>query len=194
VSQRIIGLTGGIGTGKSTVAECLRELGIPVADADQLARAAVAPGSAILQQIRDRFGSEILDATGQLDRRRLGERVFANPADRLWLEAQIHPFVKDQLVAALQEWVDLPVVCLMIPLLFEAEMTNLVTEIWVVTCPPDLQEQRLQQRDLLTVQAIHQRMASQWPLQQKTERANVVIDNAGSLHQLRDQILAALKG
>ncbi len=190
-SQRILGLTGGIGTGKSTVGRILAAEGIRVIDADQLAREAVAPGSMILERIVQRFGSSFVDAAGQLNRRQLGARIFTHGDDRHWLENQIHPYVRQQLVE--QCLSHSSVVCLMIPLLFEAAMTDLVTEIWVVQCPYDLQVQRLHDRDQLERADIEARIKSQWPLSRKCKLADVVIDNSGSLEQLRVQVLAQLK-
>lgn len=192
-STRIIGLTGGIGTGKSTAAQALAQLEIPVLDADRLAREAVAPGSAILHRVIDHFGTEILDDTGHLDRRQLGRRIFSDPVEKRWLEDQIHPDVRQRMI----QWIpqaaqSSAVICLMIPLLFEAQMTDLVTEIWVVTCSADQQLQRLHQRDGLTPTEIHSRIASQWPLSTKIPQADVVLDNSGSLESLQAQIQQAL--
>ncbi len=203
--MRIIGLTGGIATGKSTVARILERHGIPVADADQMARQALAAGSPIRERVLQRYGQAIQDPFGELDRRQLGRIVFADAAERAWLEAQIHPFVK----ARLQEFLEShgasapqgvqhpqkdgpPTVCLMIPLLFEAHMENWVSEIWVVTCTPEQQRQRLAQRDLLTAAEIEARLASQWPLEEKARRAHVVLDNSGSLAELEAQVRQAL--
>lgn len=194
-SQRIIGLTGGIGTGKSTVAQLLQGQGLPVIDADQLAREAIAPGSVLLQTIIQHFGPEILDNTGHLDRRRLGQKVFADPQERSWLEHLIHPYVRQQMVQQITQThagTAAQAQCLMIPLLFEANMTDLVTEIWVVRCSEEQQIQRLQQRDSLSEAEIRDRIASQWPLEEKIRRADVVLDNSGSLAILRDQVHQAL--
>lgn len=187
MSRRIIGLTGGIATGKSTVASYLQELGIPVIDADHLARLAVVPGSPILTRIVDHFGSQILTETGELNRRELGKVVFASPTQKAWLEAQIHPYVREQLLVGLQSDPE-SVICLMIPLLFEAEMTDLVTEIWVVTCSPDLQKQRILNRDHLSLAEVDARLMSQWPMQAKCQYADVILDNSGSLADLNSQV------
>ncbi len=212
--MRIIGLTGGIGTGKSTVARILEQHGIPVADADQLARQALAVGSPIRERVLERYGPTLQTQDGDLDRSRLGAIVFADPGERLWLEEQIHPFVKTELrhfleahgaSAPLREWVDAlhrlkndrgtegsPAVCLMIPLLFEAHMEDWVSEIWVVTCTPEQQQQRLSLRDPLTTEQIEARIASQWPLAEKVRRADVVLDNSGSLSDLQRQVQQVL--
>ncbi len=212
--MRIIGLTGGIGTGKSTVARILEQHGIPVADADQLARQALAVGSPIRERVLERYGPTLQAQDGHLDRGRLGAIVFADPGERLWLEEQIHPFVKTELrhfleahgtSAPLHECVDAlhrlendrgtegsPAVCLMIPLLFEAHMEDWVSEIWVVTCTPEQQQQRLSLRDPLTTEQIEARIASQWPLAEKVRRADVVLDNSGSLSDLQRQVQQVL--
>ncbi|MEN9231249.1 MAG: dephospho-CoA kinase [Thermostichus sp. DG02_5_bins_236] len=191
---RIIGLTGGIGTGKSTVAHLLEKHGIPVADADQLARQALAPGSPVRERVLQRYGASIQARAGELDRGRLGQIVFADPSERVWLEGQIHPFVKNQLQHFLQEQTGKgsPTVCLMIPLLFEAGMEDWVSEIWVVTCTPEQQRQRLLQRDPLTTEQVEARIASQWPLTEKIRWAHVVLDNSGSPSELQRQVQQAL--
>lgn len=220
-SMRIIGLTGGVGTGKSTVARILEQHGIPVADADQMARQALALGSPIRERVLERYGKAIQTPSGDLDRRRLGQIVFADAAERAWLEAQIHPFVRAQLqdfLSALAEQSSkvhgVPLeeepasqkrsgvgfssgqgsqtVCLMIPLLFEAHLQGWVNEIWVVTCTPEQQRQRLARRDPLTPEEIEARIASQWPLAEKVRRADVVLDNSGSLAELEAQVKQAL--
>lgn len=192
--SRIIGLTGGIGTGKSTVARLLEQQGIPVADADQLARMALQPGSPIRERVLQRYGDRIQTPAGDLDRTRLGELIFTDPQERRWLEGQIHPFVQAQLRQFLQEQAEQgsATVCLMIPLLFEAGMENWVSEIWVVTCTPEQQRQRLLQRDPHLAGQMEARIASQWPLAEKIQRADVVLDNSGSLADLQRQVQQAL--
>lgn len=192
--SRIIGLTGGIGTGKSTVARSLEEQGLWITDADQLAREAIRPGSPLLQTVIDHFGAQILNQQGQLDRRSLGRLVFSNAEARRWLEQQIHPYVRDQMQRQIpQAPQDGPPLCLVVPLLFEADMVDLVTEIWVVWCSEHQQIQRLLQRDQLSRAEIEARIASQLPLSEKIKRADVVLDNSGSLAQLQEQIRQALE-
>ncbi len=191
--SRVIGLTGGIGTGKTTVSDYLRQTyALPVLDADLLAREAVRPGSPVLQQIVERYGSGILLSDGHLDRRRLGELIFSRAAERLWLEQQIHPYVRDYFVQELQRLATCPIVVLVIPLLFEARMTDLVTETWVVACPEPLQMQRLLARDRLDEAQIRARIASQMPLADKVAHADVVLTNQGTLAELQVQINRAL--
>jgi len=193
ISPHLIGLTGGIATGKSTVANYLAvKYRYSILDADVYARDAVQPGSPILARIAERFGHGILLSDGNLDRQRLGERIFNDPEERQWLEAQIHPYVRDRFLQGLVTLVDQPVIVLVIPLLFEAEMTDLVDEIWVVTCSPQQQLERLQQRNGLTAAQAQARIDTQMPLAQKAAQATVVLDNSSTLKNLQSQIDKAL--
>jgi len=193
ISPHLIGLTGGIATGKSTVANYLAvKYRYPILDADVYARDAVQPGSPILARIAERFGHGILLSDGNLDRQRLGERIFNDPEERQWLEAQIHPYVRDRFLQGLVTLVDQPVIVLVIPLLFEAEMTDLVDEIWVVTCSPQQQLERLQQRNGLTAAQAQARIDTQMPLAQKAAQATVILDNSSTLKNLQSQIDKAL--
>lgn len=191
--QRKIGLTGGIATGKTTVTDYLCDRAqLPILDADVYAREAVAVGSPVLGAIAARYGAEILQPDGSLKRTRLGEIVFADATERAWLESQTHPFVRDRFRQTLDQLQTEPIVILAIPLLFEAQLEALVTEIWVVTCTPAQQLARLMQRNALTRSQAESRIAAQWPLTQKCERADVVLDNSGTLPELYDQIDRAL--
>ena len=191
--KRIIGLTGGIGTGKSTVSNYLAERHFPVFDADIYARVAVQPGSAILSQIAARYGASILLTDGSLNRQHLGEIVFNNPDERSWLEQQIHPYVRQRLENDLNSisQSDATVV-MVIPLLFEAGMTDLVNETWVVYCSPTQQLERLRERDRLNLAQAQARINSQMPLQEKCDRADVVLDNTSTLPVLLKQVDLAL--
>ncbi|WP_287129230.1 dephospho-CoA kinase [Candidatus Cyanaurora vandensis] len=187
---RIIGVTGGLGTGKSAVTIVLLSQGIPVWDADQAARRAVIPATPGWQAIVNRYGTTILTGD-QLNRARLGEIVFADGLERLWLEGLIHPAVR----AEAETWLTNQVattVALVVPLLFESQMTDLVNEIWVVVCRSDQQIARVQERDGLSEPAIQQRVASQWPLAQKVDRADQVLDNSGDPAALTAQVLGLL--
>ena len=191
--KRIIGLTGGIGTGKSTVSNYLAERHFPVFDADIYARVAVQPGSAILSQIAARYGASILLTDGSLNRQHLGEIVFSNPDERSWLEQQIHPYVRQRLENDLNSISQSEAtVVMVIPLLFEAGMTDLVNETWVVYCSPTQQLERLIVRDRLNLAQAQARINSQMPLQEKCDRADVVLDNTSTLPILLKQIDLAL--
>jgi dephospho-CoA kinase len=194
-AQRLIGLTGGIATGKTTVSRYLETVHhLPVLDADVYARQAVEPGSIVLSRIVQHYGVEILQGDGTLNRRQLGDIIFKNSAQRYWLEQQIHPDVRIRLLQAVQasDPDRQPILVLAIPLLFEAQMTDLVTEIWVVTCSSAQQLERLLNRDHLTVEQAQARIDSQIPLATKIAMADIVLDNSTTLESLYQQIDAAL--
>lgn len=192
--QRIIGLTGGIGMGKTTVSDYLANVHkLPVLDADIYAREAVEPGSVVLEQIVARYGSGILLADGMLNRHRLGDIIFTSPPERLWLEQQIHPYVRDRLVEAItapdvENAQPSSVLVMVVPLLFEARMTDLVTETWVVWCPVEQQLERLMSRDRLSLEQAQARISSQMAIQKKTARADVVLDNSSTPENLYQQV------
>lgn len=195
--HRIIGLTGGIGMGKTTVSNYLETIHkLPVLDADVYAREAVEPGSPVLAEIAERYGSGLLLPDGTLDRHRLGDIVFSSPPERLWLEQQIHPHVRDRLVQAMQSLsmkdTQPLIVVLVIPLLFEARMTDLVTETWVVRCPKEQQMERLVKRDHLSHQQASLRIDSQMSIQKKAAHADLVLDNTSTLDHLFQQVDAGL--
>ena len=179
---RVIGLTGGIATGKSTVARFFGGLGIPVIDADQLARDAVQPGSPALKQITDVFGQEMLTHEGTLDRKRLGAAIFASPEKRARLEAILHPAIR----ALAEEGIRQAAAAghrrliYMAPLLIEAGATDRVDDIWVVTVRPEIQLERLMQRDGIGREQAEQIIGSQMPLAEKERYGSVVIDNSGT--------------
>ncbi|MEQ9237285.1 MAG: dephospho-CoA kinase [Coleofasciculus sp. E2-BRE-01] len=190
--KRIIGLTGGIGTGKTTVSNYLADTyQLPILDADIYARDAVQPGSPVLNRIITRYGSEVQLADRTLNRKRLGEMVFPNPEERQWLEQQIHPYVRDRIESQLSTS-ESPTVVLVIPLLFEANMTDLVTEIWVVCCSVEQQIQRIRERDRLSLEQAQSRLNSQLPLAEKVARADVVLDNSSTRDSLLQQVDRAL--
>ena len=193
MGQRIIGLTGGIATGKTTVSRYLADRhGLPVLDADVYARQAVAVESPILAAIAQRYGPHLLTADGSLDRPALGRIIFNDAAEKGWVEAQIHPFVRQCFATAMAAQPPTATVVQAIPLLFEAGLTDQVMEIWVVTCPEPLQQQRLQARDGLSEIDAIARIRSQWPLADKAARADVVLTNASSLTALYQQVDQAL--
>jgi dephospho-CoA kinase len=191
-SRRLIGLTGGISTGKTTVANHLANAyKLPVLDTDIYAREAVQIGSPILELICQRYGQDILFKDGNLNRLALGEVVFNNRHERRWLEAQIHPYV----INCLQTQAQIArnsVVVMVIPLLFEANLTHLVTEIWVVKCKRQQQLARLIARDNLTPEQALERIKSQLPLRKKIAAADIVLDNSSNLTQLLRQVDLAL--
>ncbi|MBC7826027.1 MAG: dephospho-CoA kinase [Candidatus Parcubacteria bacterium] len=197
-APRIIGLTGGIGMGKTTVSNYLaKTYQLPVLDADVYARSAVQPGTIALKTIADRYTSKILLPDGTLDRRQLGEIIFNQSSERTWLESQIHPFVQQALSRDRDRWIqqlsDQSVTIVMvIPLLFEAQMTDLVSEIWVVSCPPDQQIQRLMQCESLSQEQATARIFSQMAIAEKRDRADVVLENSSTVEDLLQQVDRAI--
>lgn len=187
-SRRRIGLTGGISTGKSTVARYLADTyRLPVLDADIYAREAVKPGSPILTEIFNRYGNIIQLSDRSLDRKALGEIIFNSPEEKRWLESKIHPYVRDLFQTELEQ-IYADTVVLVIPLIFESNMTDLATEIWVVSCSETQQIERLMQRDRLTQEQAKARIASQFPLAKKVAAADVVLDNSSTREALLKQI------
>jgi dephospho-CoA kinase len=195
MGRRIIGLTGGIATGKSTVSQYLAsQHHLPVLDADVYARAAVAPGSVILQQLVQRYGPEILAPDGALNRTQLGEIIFQNLSEKQWVEQRIHPYVREQFAQATATYPPAQTLVYAIPLLFEAKLTPLVTEVWVVTCTPEQQLQRLIARNHLSREQAQARIDNQLPQGEKVKQANVVLDNSQTREALYQQIDQALAG
>jgi dephospho-CoA kinase len=186
--MRLIGITGGIGTGKSTVTNYLQtKYKLPIWDADIYARSAVAIGSPILATINHRYG-DILQPDGTLDRQRLGEIIFNDINERQWLEAQIHPYVYNCFELAISQLPSDGVAILAIPLLFEAKMTDLTTEIWVVSCDRTTQLNRVMARDRIDETAANIRIDSQMSLAAKIALADFNLDNSTNIEDLKYQI------
>jgi len=186
---RVIGLTGGIACGKSTVARMLGELGAEVIDADSLVHALQAPGTPVHAAIAERFGASVLRPDGTIDRGRLGALVFADPTELGWLEKLTHPAVvveTKRLLAASSA----SVVVIEAIKLVEAGMLSLCDELWIVVCRPDVQLARLVARGTDEA-AARARIAAQPDLGAKLARADVIIDNSGSLAETRAQVLTA---
>ena len=197
-SPRRIGLTGGIASGKSTVARWLEQQGLPVLDADVFAREALAPGSAGAAAVLERYGEAVraqgaAAGEGVIDRAALGRIVFNDPQERHWLEQLVHPLVRERFAAELAALEDAAEVVLVIPLLFEAGLEGLCSEVWLVDCAPDQQLQRLMQRDGLSEAAALARINAQWPLERKRPLADRVIDNRSDAAALQAQLEPLLR-
>ena len=182
-----IGLTGGIGCGKTTVCRLFAELGVPVVDADLIARLLVEPGEPALQAIVQAFGADILQADGSLDRPKLREAIFADPAQKRRIDAIMHPRVYARIaaeVAALQADY-----CLIaVPLLLESKNPYTVDRVLVVDCPPQVQLERVVTRDKLSAEQAQAIVASQMPRPQRLARADDVIDNSAGPELLAEQV------
>lgn len=186
----VVGITGTVGTGKSTVAKMLKALGAEVIDADQLAHEAIQPRQPAWRHIVKTFGRTILKADGSIDRLALGQRVFRNLSARRRLERIIHPEVIRRTTMRLTQWRRqgrVRVVVLDVPLLVEAGMRKLVDRLVVVTAPASVQRQRLKARGW-SESEIRRRIAAQWTLSAKVALADVVIDNGGGLVETRRQV------
>ena len=214
--QRRIGLTGGIATGKSSVAGLLADRhDLPVLDADGYAREALAPGSPGARAVLERYGHKVRpgakgpsaeelggsprpgpnsDAGVAIDRAALGRIVFADPLERRWLEELVHPLVRQRFSAELKRLAEAPTVVLMVPLLFEAGLESLCSEVWLVDCDEHQQLERLIGRDRLSAAEARARIAAQWPLARKRPLVERRIDNSGNPQALEAAVRAALQG
>lgn len=186
-----IGLTGGIATGKSTVAKLLMERGAILIDLDTIAREIVEPGQPSLDAIAERFGQAVLQADGTLDRKRLGSIVFADPAERKALEAITHPAIRKimrERMAYHESHSPHKLVVVDVPLLYESGLESYFQQIMVVYVPRDVQLERLLERDKLTIEEAHRRLDAQMNIEDKKLKADVLIDNSGSLSSTEEQI------
>ncbi|WP_346243363.1 dephospho-CoA kinase [Shouchella clausii] len=189
-----IGLTGGIASGKSLVATYLEKQGIPVVDADKLARQVVEPGEPALAQIVATFGQNVLQTDGTLDRKQLGAIIFGNEQKRKRLNQIVHPAVRQLMKkqAELYEQRGYTRVVLDIPLLYESNLFHMVNQVWLVYVDEATQLRRLIERDGLTETEANQRIAAQMPLTAKKAQADVLIDNNGTKENTYRQVDNAL--
>jgi dephospho-CoA kinase len=192
--MRRVALTGGIATGKSHVRAEFERLGVPTIDADVLARSVVAPGTPGLSSVANRFGREILDSSGALDRKRLASIVFEDPQARRDLEAIIHPAVR----LAIDEWFaslppDRPFAIADIPLLYETGRAREFDHVIVTTCDPETQIRRVMARDSISDVEARQRLAAQLSSDAKTSRADDVIKTDGTFEETAAQVRAIVQ-
>lgn len=190
-----IGITGSLGSGKSTVAEIIKSRGYPVLDADQMAREALGPGSPLLKVIQQRFGEEVFNAKGELDRKRLGQKVFNSKPDLLWLESLVHPQVQKQ-VKSLREKLErqgFKMAFYDVPLLFEKGLQKNFDQTIVVSSSLDSLMARVSARDGLSERDILSRLNNQIPLNEKEQKADHVILNDGSLDDLNAEVMQLLR-
>jgi dephospho-CoA kinase len=190
----VIGLTGGIGMGKSTAADLLERRGLPVVDTDQLAREVVEPGQPAWQEIQKRFGAEVFDESGKLRRDELARRVFAEPALRHELEAIVHPRIRERWLAQVEQWraQGRPHVVVVIPLLFEIKAEGQFDTIICVACTAVSQHQRLRARGW-SAEQIEQRLGAQWPINKKMELSHFVVWTEASVNEHAEQLDRILK-
>ena len=182
-----IGLTGGIASGKSTVADLFAALGVPVIDTDLIARAVVEPGQPALAAVAGAFGPDLLGSGGQLDRAKLRQRIFANPEARARLEAILHPRIRQRTLHDARA-AGGPYQLIVVPLLFESGFDALVDRVLVVDCPEALQRQRLAKRDGETAETIERILGAQLPREQRLAGADDVLVNDAGLDPLRSAV------
>jgi len=185
----VIGITGGIGSGKTTVANLFADVGVPVIDADDLARRAVARGEPGYGEIVEHFGSEILDEAGELDRRKMREHVFSDPGKRARLEAIVHPRVYAMMKQLLDN-LECPYAIVVVPLLIETGEREIVDRVLVVDSPEELQIERTLRRDGTTREGVERILAAQTDRRSRLAAADDVIENAASESDLKDEVVS----
>ena len=189
----VIGLTGGIASGKSLVSQMLAEHGALVIDADKVGHEAYRKDGGCYQAVVDAFGEDVVGADGEIDRKALGGKVFGDPAQRKRLEGIVWPWMKATMagrMAAIRAE-GTPVVVLEAAVLIEAEWIDITDQVWVVVVPPDLARERVVQRNGLTPEQADARIAAQLTNDERIKHAQVVIENAGSIEELRTKVDAA---
>jgi dephospho-CoA kinase len=184
-----VGLTGGIASGKTTVAEMLAELGAGVVDTDDVAREVVEPGETGLESIKREFGADVLLETGQLDRAAMRRLVFQDTDARSRLEAILHPLIRERTLARVGE-LDSPYAVIVVPLLVETDFDKIVDRVVVVDCPRETQLERLMQRDGIDEAAAETMLAAQTDRELRNARADDLIDNSASKSAVREQARA----
>jgi dephospho-CoA kinase len=186
---RVVGLTGGIASGKSTVSRMLRQLGAQIVDADVVAREVVEPGTEGLRAVEARFPG-VVGADGRLDREKLGARVFGNDEERRALNAILHPRIQMQVVRHVEDLARAGETLAIYdaPLIVENQLHHLLDGVILVAVPPEVQVQRLIARNGYSPKEAQQRIAAQLPLEEKKKVSTWVIDNSGSLEQTRSQV------
>lgn len=190
----IIGLTGSIASGKSTVSEMLKRKGFPIVDADEIARLVVEAGTPVSKRISQTFGKDILNDDGSLNRGKLGARIFGNVEERDKLNAIIHPAIREEMLRQKEEWFEggANTVIMDIPLLFESKLQSFVEKIIVVSVTPDTQKERLIARNQLTEKEAEDRINSQLPMEMKEAGADAVIFNNGTVEETKKQLQSIL--
>nr|WP_314740380.1 dephospho-CoA kinase [uncultured Haemophilus sp.] len=178
----IVGLTGGIGSGKSTIGDLFAKLGVPVIDADVIAREVVAKGSPLLAQIAEYFGKEALTEDGELNRAKLRQIIFSNPNEKTWLNQLLHPAIRNEMLSQVEQSQQ-PYVILMVPLLIENNLTQLCDRILVVDVLPEIQLERATKRDKNKEETIKNIMNSQVSREERLKYADDIIDNNLPLEQ-----------
>ena len=189
MSKFVVGLTGGIGSGKTTVANLFAAEGITLVDADIVAREVVALGSKGLEAIVTHFGAEILTPEGELDRAKLRQRIFSHPEEREWLNQLLHPMIRQEMLAQVEKATSAYVI-MVVPLLFENGLDRLVNRTLVVDISPELQINRTVKRDNVDASQVNNIISSQCSRSEKLARADDIIDNQGEISSLKREVQA----
>ena len=192
---KIIGITGGIASGKSTVTNFLREKGLRVVDADAVVHQLQKPGGRLYQVLVQHFGQEIILENGELNRPLLASLIFSNPEEREWSKQTQGEIIREELAALRDQLTQTEVIFFMdIPLLFEQDYASWFDETWLVYVNRDVQVERFMKRDYLSNEVAESRLATQWSLEKKKDFASHVLDNNGSRDQLVAQVVKLLEG
>ena len=192
---KIIGITGGIASGKSTVTNFLREQGFQVVDADRLVHQLQRHGGRLYQVLVQHFGREIILENGELNRPLLASLIFSNPEEREWSKQTQGEIIREELAALHDQLAQTESIFFMdIPLLFEQDYSAWFDETWLVYVDRDIQLERFMKRDQLSKKVAESRLASQWSLEKKKDLASQVLDNNGSRDQLVGQVVKLLEG
>ncbi len=194
-TRMIIGLTGSIASGKSTVSAMLKERGLPIVDADEIARLVVEPGTSVIEEIRETFGDEVIQEDGTLNRGKLGEIIFGDEQNREKLNGIMHPAIRTEMLRQKEAYLTSgeETVIMDIPLLFESKLQSFVEKIIVVTVTPENQKKRLIERNGLTEREALERMQSQLPLSEKEVKSDAILDNNGTIKETANQLDHLLK-
>ena len=192
---KIIGITGGIASGKSTVTNFLRQKEFEVVDADAVVHQLQKPGGRLFQILVEHFGEKILLENGELNRPLLASLIFSNPEEQEWSKRTQGEIIREELAALRNQFAQTETLFFMdIPLLFEQEYASWFDETWLVYVSRDTQLDRLMKRDYLTIEDAQARLASQWSLEEKKRLASHILDNNGSREQLLSQVASLLQG
>ena len=196
-SQRRIGITGGIASGKSSIGEFLKNTkGLAIIDADIFARETLLPGGKITKIVIERYGDKVtndrVSNMQSINRSALAQIIFSDTNEKLWLEQTIHPVVKEKIEEELKKFKELSTIILIIPLLYEAKLTHLCSEIWFVNCTKKQQLKRLVERDKCSIKEAMAKINSQWSMQIKRKLSDVIIDNSGEQRSWENQIINLL--
>jgi dephospho-CoA kinase len=185
-----VGLTGGIASGKTMISNLFAELGVPIIDTDVISRKLLEPGELAYDQVCAHFGKDILNTNNNIDRARLREIIFSDPAEKSWLETMLHPLIYQRSHEAVLEHSRASYVMVVIPLLFESNFKSLADSILVVDCPAELQVERLVKRDNIDESLARKMMSQQLSNSERLARAHDIINNGNDDSDLRSQVAA----